>query len=151
MVGRRTNKERERMRLAERRSQVMQMTVAGKTTDQIAGEFMVSRQTIAKDIKSALKSTEESMLTATVEVRRVQHLRLEQAFDAIWIQIKTGDLDAIKVMISLLDRESKLLGLDAPQRIDVRRRIEERAAEKGWDAKAAVAEFERMTREHSKS
>ncbi len=148
-IGRPTNKEREQLRLADRRSQVLQMTIAGKTTDAIAGEFELSRQTISNDLRKALESQEASMLTGAAEVRRIQHLRLTQALDAIWIKIKEGNLDAIATMVRLLDREAKLLGLDAPQRIDVRRRIEDRAEELGYDSKAAVAEFERLIRENS--
>lgn len=148
-MARPRKRDLEKMRLADRRSKVLQMTIAGKDTRSIAEEFGVSHTTIAKDIKAALKAAEEGMLTGASELRRIQHLRIIQAIDAVWMMVKGGDLDAISTLIRLSDREAKLLGLDAPQRIDIRKRIEERAREQGWDASEAVAEFERIQREHS--
>ena len=148
-MGRRSKKAKRELRLWDRRAQVLARVVAGLGVDTIAAEFEVSRQTISSDIRAALKRQEETMLTGAAEVRRVQQLRLTEAMDAIWLEVKGGDLDAIGIMLRLMKREAALLGLDAPTRIDVRRRIEERAAEQGWDADAAVSEFERIIAENA--
>ncbi len=150
-IGRPTNKERERLRLADRRSQVLQMTIAGKPMDAIASEFELSRQTISNDLRKALETQERDTLSGAAELRQIQSNRLTQALDAIWLRIKGGELEAISMFIRLCEREAKLLGLDAPTRVDLRQRMEAVIALKGWEPQKAVAEFEQIAREYSRA
>lgn len=149
-IGRPSNKDRERLRLAERRSQVLQMTIAGKPMEAIASEFAVTRQTISNDLRKALETQERDTLSGAAELRQIQSSRLTQALDAIWLRIKEGNIEAIGMFIRLCEREAKLLGLDAPTRVDLRQRIEAIIAVKGWEPQKAVAEFEQVMREHSR-
>jgi hypothetical protein len=48
------------------------------------------------------------------EGRALHRARLETALSAIWNKVLAGDLQAIDRMLRILERDSKLYGLDAP-------------------------------------
>jgi hypothetical protein len=48
------------------------------------------------------------------ELREIEAARLDRAMSKIWDQVEQGDLKAIGTMLRIMERRSKLLGLDAP-------------------------------------
>jgi hypothetical protein len=53
------------------------------------------------------------------EMRELHRQRLEVALTAIWPDVVKGDLEAIKVMLKILERDAKLYGIDAPVKTEV--------------------------------
>ncbi len=53
------------------------------------------------------------------ELRAVECERLDALQRAVWAAAMTGDVDAVKAVLQVIDRRCRLLGLNAPQRVSV--------------------------------
>lgn len=53
------------------------------------------------------------------ELRMLEAQRLDELQQAIWKQALSGDMKAIGTALSIIDRRMRLLGLEAPKRVDV--------------------------------
>jgi predicted transcriptional regulator len=99
---------------AERRAQVLSLSNAGMPLTKIADKLGITRVTARKDLYQAY----EDIIATPVEqfvARQVGTLRDVRA--AMYRSLLEGDDKAARVIVSAADRESKLLGLDAPQRV----------------------------------
>lgn len=103
----------------------------GKTFRQIAGENGVSPSTVSSDIKEFVKELREEGLRYVEEFRIVQQERISAAVYAIWENVLMGDIGSINTLIRLLERESRLLGLDAPTKVDITAKIRALAVGEG--------------------
>lgn len=143
-----TNAERQREAL-DRRVKVAQLRLAGLHDQrQIADRLGVSQPTISRDF-AALDA--QFRATAAQDIAAAKGLdvqRLELLISKIWVKATGGDLYAIDRLEKLLNRRAKLLGLDAPKKVedvtDHRKEAEAIAAEIGKaDDPAVVAQIER--------
>lgn len=128
---------------AERRARAWDLYKAGWSHSQIAPEIGVSRVMIGKYIRKVLDTLADSSLKTAERYRTVQLVRIQAAMKAIWVKVGQGRIDAIHTMLRLMEREAKLLGLDAPAKVDIEHRIREMAHEEGLDPDAAVREAQR--------
>jgi len=102
----------------ERELKVWQYRVAGATFDQIAEKLGYADESGARAaFKRYVNRTKDEVLNS--EMRDIHKQRLDVALLAIWPAVERGDLDAIKVMLSILKRESELLGLDIQVKTEV--------------------------------
>lgn len=62
-------------------------------------------------VKAALKKT---LQEPADELRQIEIIRLDAMLSSIWASVKQGQYGAIDRAIKILERKSKLLGLDAP-------------------------------------
>jgi hypothetical protein len=53
----------------------------------------------------------------TDELREIELDRLDRLQRGIWERAKDGDIRAIDAVLRIIDRRARLLGLDAPQKI----------------------------------
>src|SRR5699024_2045667 len=53
------------------------------------------------------------------EMRTVELSRLDRLQRAVWGKAVKGDLQAVDRALKIIDRRSKLLGLDAPQQVQI--------------------------------
>jgi hypothetical protein len=84
--------------------------------------------------------------------RQTQALELRKAgvgFEVIAQKALSGDLECIDRALKIEARRAKLLGLDAPEKVDIEWRIRLMARSLGLDEDAAVAEAEREIRHHA--
>lgn len=95
-------------------------------------------------VRAALKRTEQEPAD---EVRRIAVERLDRILFAIWQKALDGDYEAIDRVLRIEQRRAKLLGLDAPDKIDIEWRIRLMAKSLGLDEEAAVVEAQRVIRE----
>ena len=72
--------------------------------------------------------------------------RLDVAQRAIWKKVVKGDLAAIDRLLKIMQRRAKLIGLDAPVKLDVRQMVRETAAELGLSQDEAKETFEAIER-----
>lgn len=96
------------------------MRLAGLSYERIAAELNYSsRSAAAQDVGRALeRATIEQR--ASVELWRGQEIaRLDRLQVAAWPAATSGDLRAIDTCVRIIDRRCKLLGLDAPQRLEL--------------------------------
>jgi hypothetical protein len=59
----------------------------------------------------------ETLQEPADEVRQLELLRLDRYLSAIAEKVDSGDLKAIDRALKIMERRSKLLGLDAPQKV----------------------------------
>jgi hypothetical protein len=104
--------------LFEKERQVVQYRQGGATFDQIAKRLNYADESGARAaFKRAMERMRDDAINA--EMRELHRQRLEVALTAIWPNVVQGDLEAIKVMLKILERDAKLYGIDAPVKTEV--------------------------------
>lgn len=142
-----------KMKLTERRYLEWELYKSGESYRQIQATLLrehdikISHVTVSVDIQRIADDLNAKSLKLAARHRTVQLERLRVATLAIWDDVLNGVVEAIHVMIRLMEREAKLLGLDAPARIDIEQRVRTMAVEQGLDADEAVRQAEIITRE----
>lgn len=117
--------------LLERKVVFWEAYKEGKTFRQIARENDISPSTVSSDIKMFVQELKNEGLRHVEEYRIVQQERIAAAISAIWLNVLDGRIDAINTLIRLLERESRLLGLDAPTKVDITAKIKALAIGEG--------------------
>ena len=104
--------------LFEKERQVVQYRQGGATFDAIAKKLGYADESGARAaFKRAMERMRDDALNA--EMRELHRQRLEVALTAIWSDVVKGDLEAIKVMLKILERDAKLYGIDAPVKTEM--------------------------------
>lgn len=112
--------------LAERDSRILKMRQAGMSVADISKRFGVSTGVIQKAINRQLEKLNRETMLAYPEVLRMELERLDSLQASIWpltqhrkIRLDDGtetqiepDLKAIQQVLLIMDRRSKLLGMD---------------------------------------
>lgn len=94
---------------ADRARKAYEMTLAGRTQDEIAKELGVSHQTINKDLKYWIAQT---VMPLAEDAKKMQLDRLELLWRAAYTKAQSGDVPAMNAALKVLERQAKLLGLD---------------------------------------
>lgn len=108
---------------------------------EIAAVLGVSERTVQNYLSRAIASVD---VTAMLEQEVAVDLsRIEALINAYWRSAigkseEGGNLDHAHFVLKALDRKAKLLGLDAPKRVDVYAVIERWAEKEGLDPGAVV-------------
>jgi hypothetical protein len=112
--------------LAERDLRMFKQRQAGVSTSEIAKRFGVTPATVNKAIQRQLEKLNREAFMAYPEVLRMELERLDSLQSAIWpltqhrkVKLDDGsemmvepDLKAIQQVLSIMDRRSKLLGME---------------------------------------
>lgn len=96
----------------QRRKTVAANLLAGLNYRQMADALDVSIGTIAGDVKIIFGRWQKEQVTAVNEVIRLEVTRLDQALNAIWSDVAAGKPSAINVLLKIMERRARLLGLD---------------------------------------
>lgn len=113
--------------LAERDLRIFKMRQAGVSVTEIARRFQVSTASVNKAVQRQLEKLNREALMAYPEVLRMELERLDNLQAAIWpltqhrkVSMDDGtevamepDLKAIQQVLSIMDRRTKLLGMEA--------------------------------------
>ncbi|MYC96350.1 MAG: hypothetical protein F4X14_15410 [Caldilineaceae bacterium SB0661_bin_32] len=102
----------------KRQDQVFELTLAGKSTHEIAAKLGVDHGTTSRDLQERLQA---EMRKGSEEVERHQTLqlaRIQKLMSAQWPQATEGDKTpgAARIILRLMEREAMLLDQDAPKR-----------------------------------
>ena len=105
---------------ANRRDQACKLRMAGASYDDIARQLRyASRGAAYTDITRALERN-VVQLGQTAEVLRQQELeRLDRLQLALWQQAMAGDTRSAETVLRIMDRRARVLGLDAPARVEI--------------------------------
>jgi hypothetical protein len=112
--------------LSERDMRIFKMRQAGTSTHEIARRFGITTAAVSKAIQRQLEKMNREVLMAYPEVLRMELERLDSLQQAIWpltqhrrVTMDDGtemsvepDLKAIQQVLSIMDRRTKLLGMD---------------------------------------
>lgn len=102
----------------QRRPEVLKLKLAGYTPEQIGVKLRLSATTVRGDIR-AIMSTVGKESPEVVELRLEQGMRLEYLWAALHKATEAGDIKGISVALKVLERQAKLLGLDADQKSQI--------------------------------
>ncbi len=140
MSGGNSERKGVQLRLTERRSKALQLSIAGWSYREIAAEIDVSHTQVGNYIRQALEKTTDLSASQTAELRQIQFERIEGAIKKVWAKIAAGRdlLSAVQTLIRLLEREAKLMGLDAPTKVDISAKVRAMAVEEGFDPDDAI-------------
>ncbi|WBB94201.1 hypothetical protein [Verrucosispora sp. WMMC514] len=110
----------QRAATAERRAKAIAMRLAGLDYQTIADRLgYADRAAAHKDITRAMEASVQEM-SRNADVLRMEELtRLDRLQAGAWTAAAAGDVKAIHVVLGIIDRRCKLLGLDAPVRHEV--------------------------------
>ncbi len=99
-----------------RQLQALELRLAGVTYEQIATQLgYAGRSGAHKAVASALAQT---LREPADELRMISAERLDRATLAIWRGVSGGDTRAIDTLLRIEARRAKLLGLDAPTKVE---------------------------------
>lgn len=112
--------------LNERDMRIFKLRQSGVSTNEIARRFGVTTSVVSKAIQRQLEKMNRETLLAYPEVLRMELERLDNLQQAIWPMTQhrrkvlddgteiaeEPDLKAIQQVLSIIDRRTKLLGLD---------------------------------------
>ena len=148
------NKIASREFLSERDLRIFKLRQAGTSTTEIARRFGISTSAVSRSIQRQLEKMNRETLMAYPEVLRLELERLDNLQQAIWpmtqhrrevlpdgteVQLEP-DLKAIQQVLSIMDRRTKLLGMDQTN-INVQMDV---AAKQTETIKATLAGSEQM-------
>lgn len=118
--------------LAERREQALRLRKNGVTyraiADLISKKFDLPKYSAAcafRDIGHLLEQSRQQTYLEAELHRQLELERLDMATMAIASQVQQGHLGAVARWICISESRRKLLGLDAPVRLEVDRKLEE--------------------------
>ena len=112
---------RRRARQDRRTAQAGDRDAAGRRglrNDRRAAQVRVPRRRLRRHRTGPGRATEEQARAAD-ELRTTELMRLDRLQAAAWAQAAKGDLRAIETMLRVIDRRCRILGLDAPRRVEV--------------------------------
>ena len=105
----------------EKDRQALELRKAGASYEVIAKQLGYA------DSSGAYKSIQRSMKSIiaepTEELRTVEYERLNQMLLILWERVQQGELGAIDRALSIMDRISKMYGLDSPRKTEVNQTI----------------------------
>lgn len=114
---------------------------AGWPYTAIGIELGVPHNTARDWVIRVLDSLEADEARSLDAVRRMELERLDAMLAGIWKRAtETGELDAINTILRLMERRAKLLGLDAPIKVDLEQRLRALAIELEVDAEDLIRE-----------
>lgn len=103
-----------------RANRALELRMAGATWQQIADTLGYRHPSSARQaVNRALEREQDRMVSLRDEYRTIQLLRTERALRAIWSQVVAGDLFAVDRMLKIMERQAKLMGLDAPTQVTI--------------------------------
>lgn len=101
----------------ERQRRALEFRKGGATYDLIARELGYATPSgAAKAVKTALRRTIQEPAD---EVRQLEIARLDKMLAAHWPAVLKGNVPSTLVALRIQERRAKLLGLDAPAKINV--------------------------------
>jgi hypothetical protein len=118
----------------------LQLRIAGMPYHQIAEELGVDEWQAAHWVTTQLQGLRGEEVR-NADVARQLHLeRLDALMQGSWPKALAGNADSATIVLRCMERASKLLGLDAPQKVDITHRLRLMAEAEGLDYEELLAE-----------
>lgn len=120
----------------QRQAQAVQLRIAGATLEAIAAKLGYGTPAAAHNaIQAALNRTVQ---LPAAELRELELRRLDALLMALWPNATKGGLETIDRVLRISDRRVRLLGLDAPIKIDLGAELRKAAEAEGLDPEEMV-------------
>lgn len=103
---------------AERRAKALQLRLAGVQYQTIADTLgYADRAAACKDITRALDMHTREAQQSADTLRTAEVMRLDTLQESLWSAALDGDVKSVDVVLKVIDRRIKLLGLDQAQKM----------------------------------
>ena len=110
----------ERERMAARRERAWSLRLAGASIRRIANELGAAVSTVHADLEFELKALREKSASDATAARELELHRLDQVVLRASLRLSSNDwFKASMILLRAIEMRAKLLGLEAPTRIDV--------------------------------
>jgi hypothetical protein len=96
----------------DREFQALDLRKAGATYHQIGKQLGISKEGARGAVVRALADLQAICTETAEEVRRIEAERLDALTLGLWEKARKGDVAAVKACLAVMERRSKLLGLD---------------------------------------
>ncbi len=107
-----------RERAAERRVKAFELRKAGANYRQIAHACGMSVYTAHHDVWQTLQDLGKQEQKHAEDVRKLEIERLDSLMRGAWARAQSGDDKSIRSVLGIMERRARLLGLDAPVKLD---------------------------------
>lgn len=108
-----------RVTASDRRRRALELRMAGSSFADIGAALEISKQAAHQLVTAALRDIEAKTVETTDELRRLELERLDKMLIKVWQQVAQGNLGAVDRALRIMERRSRLLGLDAPTKTDI--------------------------------
>lgn len=112
-------------RARERERQALALVLAGASVRQAAEQLDVAPSTVSRAIRRVLDATAQEVKAGADTLRAQELARLDALQIPAWRKAQAGDMGAARVVIRIIERRCRLLGLDAPVRVTVTTELDE--------------------------
>lgn len=102
-----------------RANQALELRMAGASYHQVGEALGISKGQAYDAVHRALRADDEHMAGIREQYRNLSLARYERLLRTWWPRAIANDLDAARYVNTLLEREARLLGLDAPKQVEV--------------------------------
>lgn len=109
---------RNKLSKAQRKAEVIDLYLSGLKYRDIHEKTGYSIGVISKYVNEALDESNLSISEGTRKLKNRQLMKLERLMTPFWGKAMEGDVQACMMCLRIMERESSLLGLDAPFRIE---------------------------------
>lgn len=104
----------------DRRRQALELRLRGRNYNQIADELGISVGAAYKDVTLELAELRTTTTEKAEAVRDMELKRLDMAIGGLEARLEEGDPQVVAAWVKVSESRRKLLGLDAPVKIEVR-------------------------------
>lgn len=115
-MPRKTATSAKRVTSDQLRQRVLELRRQGVTIRAIADQVGKSSTRVHQVLLAALQQIAKETEVEVRELRMLENDRLDRALQAIWPGVEAGDLKAIDRLIRIIERRSRLFGLDSPSK-----------------------------------
>lgn len=113
------NKTRpEDVAILDRRRRALELRLRGRNYNQIADELKIGVGTAYRDVAAELDELRSTTTERAEAVRDMELKRLDMAIAGLESRLEEGDPQVVAAWIKVSESRRKLLGLDAPQKIE---------------------------------
>lgn len=122
------------------RHRALELRLGGMPYWQIAEDLGQLEDTVKHWVIRELEGLRGEEVRNAEVARQLQLARIDAVMRGSWDKATDGNADAATIVLRCLERSSKLLGLDAPQKADITHRLRLLAEQEGLDYEELLAE-----------
>jgi hypothetical protein len=103
----------------QHQQQALELRRAGKSFTEIAQALGLGRSYTHRLVQSAMREAVAQIAQAGDELRAMEVDRLDALMVTVWPMARRGNLGAVDRVLRIMERRARLLGLDAPEVLQV--------------------------------
>ena len=139
-----------KQRITLRALKAFDLRLTGMSYRKIGVELKVSYATAFRDVAAVMEELKEETRVEARNYREIELKRLDQLQAGSWSFAVAGDQKAVLNVMRIMERRAKLLGIDAPIKVDIEGQIREFAIKQGIDPDRAVEEGTQIVRDYER-